>query len=136
MNNEGRDALASVEAAWNAAGRSWNPAALAGVYAADAMLFGGRPGHSVGTAEIAHYFGSYVGVIFSGTMQLVEQQVLQLAAGVFVAQGYVDFSFVLAGDKPTRSRLRTTLVVARQDGQWRIRQHHFSPTPDAPPLGG
>ena len=37
----GRAALASIEAAWNAAGRAWDADALAAVYTGDAMLFGG-----------------------------------------------------------------------------------------------
>jgi uncharacterized protein (TIGR02246 family) len=133
--NEGRNALASVEAAWNEAGRSWNPDALAKLYTTDALLFGGRPGHAVGVSAIRDYFGSYAGVIHSGTMQLVDQQIVHLAPGVFVAQGFVDFSFVLADNPSTKSFLRTTLVVVLQGGQWKIRQHHFSPTPAAPPLG-
>lgn len=133
--DEGRKAVASVELAWNAAGRFWNPDALAEVYTADALLFGGRPGHAVGAAAIREYFGSYVGVIHAGTMELVDQQIVQLARGVFLAQGFVDFSFVLSGDQSTKSFLRTTLVVVQQDGRWKIRQHHFSPTPAAPPLG-
>jgi len=132
---EGHAALASVEAAWNEAGGSWDPQALAPVYTADALLFGGRPGHAVGGAAIREYFGSYVGVIHSGTMTLVDQHIVELAPCVFLAQGFVDFSFVLSGDRSTKSFLRTTLVVVQQDGRWKIRQHHFSPTPAAPPLG-
>jgi uncharacterized protein (TIGR02246 family) len=133
--NAGHAALTSVERAWNAAGSAWNPDALASVYTTDALLFGGRPGHAIGASAIRDYFGSYVGVIHSGTMQLVDQQVLELVPGVFLAQGFVDFSFVLDANQSTKSFLRTTLVVVRQDGRWRIRQHHFSPTPAAPPLG-
>ena len=133
--NEGRKALASAEAAWNAAARPWNAAALAAVYTADAMLFGGRPGHSIGAAAIRNYFASYDGVILSGSMELLDQQIAPLATGVVLAQGFVDFSFDLAGNQSTKSHLRTTLILVQHEGQWRIRQHHFSATPTSPPLG-
>lgn len=135
MNDESRQALEDIEAAWNEAAAAWNPEALAAVYADDALLFGGRPGHAVGATAIRDYFASYMGVILAGTMRLVDQQILSLAPGVFLAQGFVDFAFVLSGNQSTKSFLRTTLVVEMQDGRWRIRQHHFSPTPAAPPLG-
>jgi uncharacterized protein (TIGR02246 family) len=132
---EARTALASVEARWNAAGAPWDPQALANVYTEDAVFFGGRPGHSVGRDAIRGYFASYDGVIASGVMELVEPVILPLAPGLVLAQGHVDFSFVLAGDKRTRSLLRATLVLAKRGERWLILQHHFSPTPETPPLG-
>jgi uncharacterized protein (TIGR02246 family) len=128
------EALRTVQAAWNAAGRHWDAAMLTAIYTDDAFFYGGRPGHSVGAASILAYFVSYRGIIESATMDLVDQHVVALAPGCVMAQGYVDFGFVLAGRGATRSRLRTTLtLVATREG-WRIRQHHFSPTPAEPPL--
>jgi uncharacterized protein (TIGR02246 family) len=127
--------LAAVQRAWNAAGRPWNADRLAAVYTHDALFFGGRPGHFVGRAAVRDYFASYIGVIESGSLVLVEQQLVELSPGCLLAQGYADFSFVLSGNQATRSRVRTTLLIIRDGGDWRIRQHHFSPTPDAPPLG-
>lgn len=127
-------ALAIVQAAWNAGARRWNPDALTAVYTEDALFFGGRPGLSAGTGAIREYFASYVDVIESATLELVEQRFIRLGPDCFLAQGYGDFSFVLAGNRTSRSRLRTTLVIARQDGEWRIRQHHFSTEPQSPPI--
>jgi uncharacterized protein (TIGR02246 family) len=127
-------ALAQIQAAWNAAARRWSPAALTAVYTDDALFFGGRPGHSVGAAAIHAYFASYEGVIESATLELVEQQYLRLADNSFVAQGYGEFAFVLSGGKPSGSRLRTTLIVVLQEGEWKIWQHHFSTTPEVPPI--
>ncbi|WP_025602086.1 YybH family protein [Burkholderia sp. WSM2230] len=127
-------ALAIVQAAWNAAARDWNPDALTGIYTADALFFGGRPGHSAGSDAIRTYFASYDGVIRSATLALVEQHFIQLGDDCFLAQGYGDFAFVLGDGKTSRSRLRTTLVIALQLGEWKIRQHHFSTSPEAPPL--
>ena len=134
-DGEGRAALAAVEAAWNAAAAQWSADALTDVYTGDALFFGGRPGHYVGAQAIHGYFASYEGVIASGHMRLVEQEVRMLAAGVVLAQGFVEFAFVLDGARATRSRLRTTLIVVRQGDGWRIRQHHFSVAPETPPLG-
>jgi len=130
-----RAALAAVGQAWTAAASPWNADALAAVYADDALFFGGRPGHAVGATAIRDYFASYQGVIESGQLELVDQHVLELAPGCLLAQGYGDFTFVLAGNQQTRSLLRTTLVLSLQQGSWKIRQHHFSASPSAPPLG-
>ena len=133
--SEGRMALASVEAAWNAAGRPWDARALAAIYTDDALFFGGRPDHAVGHAAIAAYFGSYEAVIDWAQLALVDQHVLSLGPGIHLAQGWAEFSFLLAGQRATKSRLRATLLMVRQEDTWRIRQHHFSPPPEVPPLG-
>lgn len=127
-------ALAVVQAAWNAAARRWDADALTAVYTDDALFFGGRPGHAVGAGPIRDYFASYDGVIESATLALVEQHFIPLADDCFLAQGFGEFLFVLSGARESRSRLRTTLVIARQRGEWRIRQHHFSTSPETPPI--
>ncbi|WP_174913468.1 YybH family protein [Burkholderia diffusa] len=127
-------ALAIVQAAWNAAARDWNPDALTGIYTADALFFGGRPGHSAGRDAIRTYFASYDGVIRSATLALVEQHFIRLGDDCFLAQGYGEFAFVLGDGNTSRSRLRTTLVIALQQGEWKIRQHHFSTSPETPPI--
>lgn len=132
---EAQSALDAVQAAWTAAATPWNPQALAAVYADDALFFGGRPGHAVGVQAIHDYFASYDGVIEAGRLALVDQHVRELAPGCLLAQGHGDFAFVLAGDRHTRSVLRSTLVLVRQEGGWKIRQHHFSVAPETPPLG-
>ena len=130
-----RDALADVLAAWNAAAQRWDAAALGKTYAQAGCLFGGRPGHSIGRAAITEYFASYDGVILSGAIRAQDQHVVDLAPGIVLAQGYVEMSFVLAPDQKTQSVLRSTLTLVQEAGEWKILQHHFSPTPVAPPLG-
>ncbi|RYX89420.1 MAG: SgcJ/EcaC family oxidoreductase [Comamonadaceae bacterium] len=131
----GQQALAHVEAAWNAAARGWNVRALSEVYAEDTAFFGGRPGHCIGRAAVADYFASYTGLIESAALTLTEQAVRALADGVWLAQGYGAFEFVLAGSKPSRNVLRTTLVLVHREARWQILQHHFSESPGTPPLG-
>ncbi|MBU9398774.1 nuclear transport factor 2 family protein [Burkholderia multivorans] len=127
-------ALAVVQAAWNAAARDWNAEALAGIYTEDALFFGGRPGHAAGHDAIRAYFASYEGVIRSATLELVEQQFIPFGDDCFLAQGYGEFAFVLGDGTTSRSRLRTTLVIAAQQHEWKIRQHHFSASPETPPI--
>jgi uncharacterized protein (TIGR02246 family) len=132
---QAQQALDDIASRWNAAASPWCAEALAAIYSADALFFGGRPGHSVGAVAIHTYFMSYEGVIASGHMALVDQQLRCLAPSCVLSQGFVDFSFQLADGQSTQSRLRTTLVLVRGEDGWQIAQHHFSPTPEVPPLG-
>ncbi len=128
-------ALDQAVADWNSAGAVWDAQALAAVYAEDALLFGGRPGHAVGRAAIRDYFASYDGVILAGGMQMSETELRTLGPGCVLAQGMVHFAFTLAGGQQTHSTLRATLVLSREPDSWRILDHHFSTIPPAPPLG-
>ena len=127
--------LGEMQNSWNAAAKVWNPGALASLYADNALFYGGRPGHSVGAREIQAYFASYDGIIESAVLDLVEQQLVQISPESFTAQGFGAFAFVLSGGRKTQSVLRTTLILSKLNGQWKIQLHHFSVTPDVPPLG-
>ncbi|VXC80704.1 conserved hypothetical protein [Burkholderia sp. 8Y] len=129
-----RSALRAVQASWNMSARDWNADALTAVYTDDALFFGGRPAHAVGASAVREYFASYEGVIESATLELVEQHFILITDDCFLAQGFGEFLFVLGGDRQSRSRLRTTLVIAREHGEWKIRQHHFSNIPESPPI--
>jgi len=127
--------LADMQNAWNLAAKVWNPKALASLYADNALFYGGRSGHSVGAAAIQVYFASYDGIIQSAVLDLIEQELVQLSPESFGSQGLGAFSFVLAGGRQTQSVLRTTLLLRRLNGRWKIQLHHFSVTPEVPPLG-
>ena len=127
--------LAEMQNAWNLAAKVWNPKALATLYADNALFYGGRSGHSVGVAAIQAYFASYDGIIKSAVLDLIEQELVETSPDTFVAQGLGAFSFVLAGGRQTQSVLRTTLVLSKLNGEWKIQLHHFSVTPEVPPLG-
>jgi uncharacterized protein (TIGR02246 family) len=129
-----RSALAVVQASWNLSARNWDVDALTAVYTDDALFFGGRPGHAVGPRAIREYFASYEGVIESATLELVEQHFIPVTDDCFLAQGFGEFSFVLGDSRTSRSRLRTTLLIVRQQNEWKIRQHHFSASPESPPI--
>ncbi|MDZ3992255.1 YybH family protein [Pseudomonas sp. Teo4] len=127
--------LEQVLEQWSDAAASWDADALGACYSADAGLHGGRPGHSLGRSAIVAYFASYDAVIRSGVVQALDQEVSQPAEGLLVAQGHVRMSFVLGDGRETVSLLRSTLVLRVEEGVWRIWRHHFSPVPEAPPLG-
>lgn len=131
-----QQALDALLAEWNTAGARWDPHGLAAVYADDALFFGGRPGHSTGRAGVRAYFASYIGVITSARLQLQDHHLVTLASGTVLVQGYACFDLVLSGDRPTRSVLRATLTLVQRKGTWQVLQHHFSGTPDVPPVGG
>lgn len=133
--NQGVGVLAAIEDAWNAAAKQWNPDALTAIYTRNALFFGGRPDLYVGERRIHEYFSSYDGVIRSAVMKFRDQQVLRFGPDRFLAQGFCDFSFVLAGNQNTTSVLRTTLVLTKGDDGWKIEQYHAAPAPSAPPLG-
>ena len=135
VTTNGAAALNQVVADWNQGAASWDAGVIAAVYTDDAMLYGGRPGHSVGREAIQAYFASYHGVILSGNLALSDTQLRTLADDCVLVQGVVHFTFHLAGDQHTASTLRGTLVLRQQAGPWRILEHHFSADPEAPPLG-
>lgn len=132
--SEGAAALAGVGRAWNAAAAPWGPDRLTALYTDDALFYGGRPGHSVGAEAIRAYFGSYVGVLAQARLDLIDQVILQLGDDIYLAQGYGHFHFDLVAGGTSEAVWRTTLVLVRRGDSWKIRQHHFSATPEAPPV--
>jgi ketosteroid isomerase-like protein len=93
-----------------------------------------RPGHAVGHAKVREYFDSYVGTLAGARLALVDQELRKLGEGVYIAQGYAAFDFDLTAGGATRTVLRSTLVLTRRPGGWRIAQHHFSSPPSEPPI--
>ncbi|WP_139068812.1 hypothetical protein [Hyphomonas sp. ND6WE1B] len=121
-------------AGWNRAASRWDPWALTALYTGDAILFGGREGHAVGSTGIRDYFSSYQGVIESASLVLTEQELLETSATSLFTQGFCDFVFTLAGGRRTQSRLRSSWLLDWSSGRELIRAHHFSAIPEAPPL--
>lgn len=68
-------------------------------------------------------------------LRLREQHVFNLEPDCLVAQGFGDFSFLLSDGLQTRSVVRTTLVLLRQQDRWKARLQHIAPIPKNPPLG-
>lgn len=128
------EALRTIEREWNAAASDWNPGKFAAIYTDDALFFGGRPGLTVGQPAVREYFASYVGILKSTSMALVDQHLRELGPETFLAQGYVNFKFLLESGKNTSTVMRTTLTIVKRDGKWKLIQHHFSTTPETIPV--
>jgi uncharacterized protein (TIGR02246 family) len=126
-------ALQEVLAGWNRASSSWDADGLAAMYWEDAMLFGGRPYLSVGVDGIRDYFVSYAAQLVSVGLVLRDQVLVAPAPDLLLAQGFAEFSFRLADGRDTGATMRTSLVLMRRDGRWKIQQHHFSDLPAKPP---
>jgi len=128
------EALRSMESAWNAAALHWDVDGLSALYSDDATMFAGRPGMATGTQGVRGYFASYVDMLSSTQLELVKQVITELGPDAFLAQGYGNFRFKLASGKPSGSTLRTTWLLVRRGGRWLIAHHHFSATPEVPPV--
>ncbi len=134
-DHEAQIALDQALAAWNAAAARWDPEAFGAAYAEDAVIFGGRPGHSTGRDGVRAYFASYVAVVASGHLRLRDYQLFRLAPDVVLVQGYGCFELTFTnGDRASVVERATLTLVNRAPG-WRVLQHHFSKTPAAPSLG-
>jgi ketosteroid isomerase-like protein len=120
---------------WSKAAADWDARKLGTLYCEDACLFGGRPGHSNGRAEIIRYFAGYENIILSASIKPLDQEVFPLDQRLVIAQGYVEFEFVLGNGNTTKSLLRSTLILKKEKDQWKISHHHFSSIPTTPPLG-
>jgi uncharacterized protein (TIGR02246 family) len=131
---EAAQVVREVLAGWNRAGETWNVEAFVAIYTPDALMFGGRPGLSVGLAGIRTYFASYVDQLAQAHLELVDQHTIAVAPDTYLAQGFGIFKIRLTSGEQTGMTMRTTLVLNRRAGQWRIQLHHFSTTPDKPPI--
>lgn len=133
-SEKAQDVLRDVQSRWNKAARTWDVEGLTAMYTCDALMYGGRTGMSLGHSGMRAYFSSYLDLLASTTMQLRGQIMIELAPDVFLAQGYSDFGFVLTSGKKSGTTMRTTLIIVKREGEWLIIQHHFSSTPETPPI--
>jgi uncharacterized protein (TIGR02246 family) len=90
------------------------------LYTEDAILFGSVDELQKGREKISSYFGGRPPTMRVASYPMPE--VREVTPDVVVTGGHVDFA---DGDKP--SPYRMTWVLVRQDGNWRIAQHHGSP---------
>jgi uncharacterized protein (TIGR02246 family) len=114
----------ALQQRWSAAfgQRDWT--ALASLYTDDAQLFGGKPDLFTKRDGVLRYFEAMpAGAPMTATFGA--QHVVHLAPGVIVSAGKIAFRHAGALAEPRPYRI--TLVLAFQDGQWRIASHHASP---------
>ena len=126
--------LREIEARWNAAAAPLNPAAIADIYSRRALFFGGLPDHYVGRTGVERYFQHYVGMLTSIKLTIRDECICDGPEGMALVQGFADFSFGLPDGRTTYATLRATLGMIREDGDWKVSLHHFSPPPERPPV--
>lgn len=131
---EAQSVLRTIQDRWNQAGLTWDVEALAAMYTPDAVMYGGRPGMSIGNAGMRRYFDSYTDILASTRLEFKDQIMIRLAPDIYLAQGCGDFQFWLKGGKQTGTTMRTSLVLVERGQEWKILQHHFSPIPDQPSI--
>lgn len=90
------------------------------LYTQDATLFGSVDELQVGRDAIRVYFGKRPAGM--RVRRYPMPHVRELKPDLAVTAGHVDFA---DGDEP--SPYRMTWVLVKQDGSWRITQHHGSP---------
>jgi ketosteroid isomerase-like protein len=140
LHQEGADAIREIERLWRHGGAPYDPQALTGLYADDALFFGGLPDHYVGQVEIERYFEHYRELVRTSSLGFRDLIFRRLSDSIIAAQGFVDFTFGLPNDQTSYATLRATLVVSRGSDGWRILLQHFSipplktPVPDHRPI--
>ena len=90
------------------------------LYTADAMMFGAIPELVIGRDAIKTYFGGRGPKVHVANYPF--PHVVMLRDDVAATAAHVDFA---DGDTPMPYRL--TWMLVKQDGNWRIAQHHGSP---------
>lgn len=90
------------------------------LYTEDAILFGSVDELQKGRERIKSYFGGRPSTVRVKSYPMPE--VRPVAPDVVVTGGHVDFA-----DGDRLSPYRMTWVLVKQDGNWRIAQHHGSP---------
>ena len=127
LSREQEAAVKTVLDKWNSAASTWDADALSEVYAEEGLLMAGQPGHYRGKAEIRKYFLSYA--VKTTRLDLVEQSAIQLSDDAFLVQGIGNFAGSLPDGRIVKNSLRTTWVLGKRQGGWKILDHHFSPIP-------
>ena len=112
--------IESLHARWIEAFNSRDLGAHMALYAEDATLFGSVDELQIGRERIRAYFSRRPpGVrVVSYPLPLVRE----IGPDVVVTAGHVDFA-----DGDDAMPYRMTWLLVRQNGEWRIAQHHGSP---------
>lgn len=105
---------------WIAAFNSHDLDAHMELYLEDATLFGAVDELKVGRDAIRTYFGGRVPGMRVANYPMPRTRML--TPDIALTSGHVDFA-----DGEQLSPYRMTWVLVKQDGNWRIAQHHGSP---------
>lgn len=122
MSNGADDIVSAIIAKWCAGFAKLDAVALSSLYSKNAFFFGSNPRLYRGRDGVADYFNSLPrwrqpGAVFS------EVQAMQ--AGPVLINMAAIVSFDLAGERPDLA-VKMSWVIIREDGDWKIVNHHAS----------
>lgn len=109
-----------VHAQWIAAYDAHDLDAHVALYTEDATLFGGRPDLMLGHDGIRSYFSQFGQN--DRVLSFPLPHIVMIRDDVAAASGYVDFV-----DGGEIIPYRMTWLLVKDDGDWKIAQHHGSP---------
>jgi uncharacterized protein (TIGR02246 family) len=108
---------------WAAMFNTREPEKLVALYADDATLHGtSQPQLYIGIEQIRSYFRG------ASTVKFTEQVLQALSGGIVLAVGKYEFTRSVDG-RLAAFPARFTLVLRRDNGEWRVLHHHSSLEP-------
>ena len=112
---------------WAEAFAKMQPSAMVPLYSARAVLYGSRPQLYKRHEGVANYFSS-LPPQRSRTVEFEDIFAEMLASNVVSAAATANFTV----NDGAPIRMRFTHVLVLEEGEWKIANHHASPTPDFP----
>ena len=122
MKDEAGEIVSALLAKWAAGFAKLDAVALSSLYAKNAFFFGSNPNLYRGRDGVAAYFNGLQryrapSVAFSEvTSAFAAPEMINMAA---------IFTFDLAGERPPLA-VKMSWVILREDGDWKIANHHAS----------
>jgi uncharacterized protein (TIGR02246 family) len=122
MRSEADETVSSIIEKWSAAFRKLDAEVLASLYSKNAFFFGSKSSLYRGNDGVAAYFNG-LPRWRSPTVQFTDVTTAQVNSDLINFAGTA--SFVVGDDAPSLS-VKITWVIAREDGGWKIVNHHVS----------
>ncbi len=117
--------VSDITGKWSAAFNKLDADALAQLYSKNALFYGSTPPLYKGKEGVAAYFNA-LPRWKSPTVQFTDISAIPIGSDVINVAGTA--TFVIAENAPPVV-FRLTWVVMREDGEWKIVNHHVSPKP-------
>jgi len=122
MRNAAEDVVSAIIERWSAGFSKLDANALASLYSKNAFFFGSNPTLYRGNEGVAAYFDA-LPRWSSPIVQFTDATTAQVNPELINFAGTASF-FIEEGAPPLSVKI--SLVIAREDGEWRIVSHHVS----------
>ena len=116
------DIVAGITAKWSAAFRKLDANALAALYSRHALFYGSNPTLYRGNEGVAAYFNS-LPRWRAPTVQFTDVTTAQVSPDLINFAGTANFDL---GEEAPPLTVKITWVIVREDGDWKIVNHHAS----------